>query len=241
MKNDDHQQRLRPETPAAQYNRWYVGSANSSGPYDDYDRPYLDSHYYPLYKRVLDEVLRLGGHRVLDVGCGSGSFAQLLMDRSNLDYLGFDFSEVAIRKARERTGQPDRFFVAKVGDAAPLRREHDTIVCLEVLEHIENDLEVVQNWKPGVLCVCSVPNFDQPDHVRFFRDEGEVARRYGHLIDFATIRRVARALVRGRGWREYLRQLRWSRNNPRRLLAMLGYKTFENLAGWILFSGRRKR
>jgi 2-polyprenyl-3-methyl-5-hydroxy-6-metoxy-1,4-benzoquinol methylase len=138
--------------------------------------------------------------RVLEVGCGSGSFAHLLLDRSKLDYQGFDFSEVAIRKVRARTGRPDRFSVAKAGDETSLRHEHDTIVCLEVLEHIENELEVVRSWKPGVLCVCSVPNFDQPDHVRFFRSEDEIARRYGDLIDLASIRCMPRALVRVRGW-----------------------------------------
>jgi 2-polyprenyl-3-methyl-5-hydroxy-6-metoxy-1,4-benzoquinol methylase len=239
MKEHDRQETLRSETPAEQYDRWYAGSADGSGLYDAYERPYHDSHYYPLYKSVLEEVVRFGGRRVLEVGCGSGSFAQLLFDRSTLDYQGYDFSEVAIRKARARTGRPGRFSVAKAGDESTSSYEHDTIVCLEVLEHIENDLEVVKSWKPGVACVCSVPNFDSPDHVRYFRHEDEIARRYGNLIQLASIRRVPRALVRGRGWREYLRQLRWSRDNPKRMLAMLGYKTFDNLAGWFLFSGRR--
>jgi len=239
--HDDHRSdALRAETPAEQYDRWYAGSADGSGPYDSYDKPYRDSHYFPLYKGVLDEVVRLGGRRVLEVGCGSGSFAHLLLDQSKLDYHGYDFSEVAVRKARARTGRPELFSVAQAGDGTMQRHEHDTVVCLEVLEHIENDLEVVESWKPGVQCVCSVPNFDQPDHVRFFRTEDEVLRRYEGMINMSSIRRVPRALVRGRGWAEYFRQLRWSRNDPKRVLGMLGINTFENIAGWLLFSGRRR-
>ena len=231
---------LRDETPAEEYDQLYTSAADGSRTYAGYDRPYRESHYFPLYKAVFDEVVRLGGQKILEVGCGSGSFAHLLFDNSRLDYHGFDFSEAAIIKARARTGKPDRFSVARAGDDALMRRPYDTIVCLEVLEHIEGDLEVIEGWKTGCQCVCSVPNFDQADHVRFFRHEDEVRNRYGGLIELNRVQRIPRALVRGRGWRDYLRQLRWSRDNPRRLLALLGYKTFENLAGWIVFSGRRR-
>ena len=230
----------REETPAQEYDRLYAAGSDSDRSYDAYSRHYLDSHYYPLYKGVFDEVARLGSRRVLEVGCGSGSFAHLLFDHSDIEYRGFDFSEQAIRRARERTGKPERFFVAQAGNDAAMSHDYDTIVCLEVLEHIERDLDVIAGWRGGSTCVCSVPNFDQPDHVRIFRHQEEVRRRYGDLIELDRIRCIPRALVRGRGLREYLRQLRWSRGDPKRFLAMLGYKTFENLAGWIVFSGRRR-
>ncbi len=231
---------LREETPAESYDQLYSIEGDENRSYGAYDRPYWDSHYYPLYKKVFDEVVRIGGQKVLEVGCGSGSFAHLLFDRSSLDYHGFDFSEAAIRKAGLRTKKPDRFSVARAGDDVLMARPYDTIVCLEVLEHIERDLDVVKSWRPGCNCVCSVPNFDQPDHVRFFRNEDEVRERYRGLIDMDKVQRIPRALVLGRGWADYLRQLRWSRNNPKRLLGLLGYNTFENLAGWIVFSGQRR-
>jgi SAM-dependent methyltransferase len=239
MKPKERTELLRQETSAAGYNDLYSDNEDGKG-YTAYDRAYWDSHYYPLYKKTLDEVLRLGGGKILEVGCGSGSFAHLLLDRSKLDYHGFDFSEAAIQKAGRRTGKPEHFSVARADDNQPMLRSYDTIVCLEVLEHIEADLDVVRGWRPGCNVVCSVPNFDQPDHVRFFLHEDEVRERYGPLIEFDRIERVGRALVLGRGWPDYLRQLRWSRDNPKRFLALLGYKTFENLAGWLVFSGRRK-
>ena len=240
MANEPQPDTLREEMSAEEYDRLYLSVGDEHRAYETYGRPYWDSHYYPLYKSVFEEVVRLGGQHVLEVGCGSGSFAHLLFDSSELDYHGFDFSAAAINSARARTGRSDRFSVACAGDEAPMAHSYDTIVCLEVLEHIEHDLDVVQVWKPGCACVCSVPNFDQPDHVRYFRHEDEVRKRYQGLIDLDRVQRIPRALVRGRGWLDYLRQLRWSRDDPKRLLALLGYKTFENLAGWIMFSGRRR-
>lgn len=241
MSNQNRPDVLRKETSAKDYDLLYSGEGDGNPGYGAYDRPYWDSHYYPLYKAVFEEVVRIGGQsqKVLEVGCGSGSFAHLLFDKSKLIYHGFDFSEVAVRKAGARTGRPEQFSVARADDNAPMQRPYDTIVCLEVLEHIENDLQVVEGWKPGCACVCSVPNFDQPDHVRFFRHEDEVRERYQGLLELEHIQRVPRALVRGRGWRAYLRALRWSRDNPKQFAALLGYKTFENLAGWIIFSGHR--
>ncbi len=224
---------LRKELPADSYDDFYrVGSA--------YDRPYWASHYYPLYCAALSEVTRLGGSSVLEVGCGSGSFAHLLLQRSSIEYHGFDFSEEAIRRARQRTGRPEWFSVDRAESNTVTQRRYDTIVCLEVLEHIERDIDVVAKWPAGKFCVCSVPNFDATGHVRFFRHEDDVFERYGRYIELQRIRRIPLALIRGRGWREYLRQLRWSRNDPARLLGMLGYRTFENVAGWLLFSGIRK-
>ena len=229
---------LRAETSAEGYDRLYAEEAKTG--YSAYDRPYWDSHYYPLYKKAYEEVRRLGGAQVLEVGCGNGSFAHLLFDQSTIDYHGFDFNAAAIRKAATMTNRPERFSVARAGEDALQGRSYDTIVCLEVLEHIEQDREVVKSWKPGCRCVCSVPNFDDPDHVRLFMDETEVQERYGDLIDIDSIQRVPRALVLGRGWTEYFRALRWNRNNPKRFLGLLGYKTFENVSGWLVFSGRRR-
>jgi 2-polyprenyl-3-methyl-5-hydroxy-6-metoxy-1,4-benzoquinol methylase len=242
----DQEQRpdvLRNETTAAVYDDMYAGRIGVPGghqPYSGYDLPYWKSHYYPLWLRVCQEVMRRQSTSVLEVGCGSGSFAHMLFDRSDVKYLGFDFSREAIMKARKRTGRDDAFVVSRAEDELAKRLPSDTIVCLEVLEHIERDLDVVSTWRPGTRCICSVPNFDQPDHVRYFVDEDSVKARYGALIEIDTIERVPRALVRGRGWKAYFQQLVWARAEPRKLLGLLGYRTFDSISGWILFSGIRR-
>ncbi len=226
-------EKIRAEAPAVTYEEMYEAEGT-------YDRPYRKSHYYPMFQACLDEVRRMGGRQVIDVGCGSGSFAHLVFDQTELNYNGFDFSKMAILKAKERTNRPEAFRVANAIEPDSYPKNYDTIVCTEVLEHIELDREVIELWRPGVACICSVPNFYFETHVRYFLKEEEVRARYGELIQIERIIRVARPLILGRTITEYLRALRWSRNDLKRFLALLGYKTFDNLAGWFVFSGRRR-
>ena len=164
----------------------------------------------------------------------------MLMQKSGATYRGFDFSDIAIRQASSRTGRPELFSRADARDARSYAFEYDTIVCTEVLEHINADLKVVRNWKAGAWCVCSVPNFDWDSHVRFFRSCEEVKGRYGELIDIEAIIEIPRSVMPGGDIRRYLRNLRWSRNDPSQLLGFLGIQTFERLGGWFLFWGIKR-
>jgi SAM-dependent methyltransferase len=179
-------------------------------------------------------------HAVLEVGCGTGAFAHLLSDRTTITYAGFDFSAVAIERAQRRTGTPNMFYVADALNSASYKHEYDTIVCTEVLEHIENDLGAIDNWRRGANCVCSVPNFDAPDHVRFFRNEREVHARYQKSIEINRIVRVRKPVLSNISWASYGRALRWYRYRPLQFLAVLGVGSFDSLGGWFLFSGQKR-
>jgi SAM-dependent methyltransferase len=206
-----------------------------------YDLPYWNSAYYPLFKQVLAEVERRDVRSILEVGCGTGAFAHLVMSRTKLEYHGFDFSRVAVSKASRRTSRPDAFFVADATASASYSgHSYDCVVCTEVLEHIEADREVVSAWASEARCVCSVPNFDADTHVRLFRSEDEVGRRYGDLIAIDCIVRVKKPVLSDISAKNVFRALRWNRYRPRRLLQILGLSTFNSVGGWFLFSGVRR-
>ena len=207
-----------------------------------YDVPYRQSGYYPLFKRVQRILKRQKIRSVLEVGCGTGGLAHLLKDRSPaIVYRGFDFSPVAVQRAAARLGEPGWFFVGDARARESYPGEFDTIVCTEVLEHIEADLEVIAQWTPGVHCVCSVPNFDADNHVRHFASEEEVRRRYGELIAIEQIVKVKKPFLSDLSLRSRAQALLWNRYRPRRLLAILGLVSFEALGGWYVFTGRRTR
>jgi SAM-dependent methyltransferase len=206
-----------------------------------YDLPYWHSGYYPLFKAVWRTLAARGSRSVLEVGCGSGGFAHLaLSSRRLIGYRGFDFSAVAVQRATVRTRRPELFFVGDARQPSSYEASFDTIVCTEVLEHIEADIDVVSAWPSGTYCVCSVPNFDADNHVRFFRSIADVRRRYGALIDIEHVAQIKKPFLSDLSWRSRARSLIWNRYRPRRLQAIMGLASFEELGGWYVFSGVKR-
>jgi 2-polyprenyl-3-methyl-5-hydroxy-6-metoxy-1,4-benzoquinol methylase len=204
---------------------------------DDRTFEKFSTPYYALFHRVTEIAVAEKLSSVLEVGCGRGLMAELMV-RAGIPYIGFDFNVIAVEKARLRNGA-GRHFVADATDPASYSAPYDGIVCCEVLEHIEADLRVIELWRPGCICICSVPNFDYKTHVRFFRHEDEICARYGGLLDIQRIERVAKPVRAGLTWHEYFRKVRWSRDDPRKLLGNLGVNTFDWHSGWFVLVARR--
>jgi len=202
-----------------------------------YERP-LSSPYYPLYCKISQVIQHHRVNSVLEVGCGSGVLAEMLLD-AGISYSGFDFSPVGVQKAQKRNPQA-KHFVANACDPSAYLVPYEGIVCCEVLEHIEGDLQAVELWRSGTICVCSVPNFDYETHVRFFESEADVIRRYQALLEITRIERVGKSARANLSWLGYLQRLRWARNEPRRILGMLGINAFEWYGGWFVFTARRR-
>ena len=203
-----------------------------------YNLPYRHSTYYPLFKQVLRQVLQSNAQSILEVGCGSGAFAHMVMEKTNLKYQGFDFSSVAVTKAVARTGRDGVFYEGDATTRAPYEgRQYDCVVCTEVLEHIEKDIDAISQWPSGTFCVCSVPNFDADSHVRFFRTADEVRARYRSAIDITKILHIKKPALSDISMSSTLRALRWNRYRPRQFLEVLGIGSFESLGGWYLFAG----
>lgn len=214
------------------YNQMYLSDDQT------FDDP-INSPYYPVFKAVIEEAQQLNSASILEVGCGSGTLGRMILD-AGIEYRGFDFACEGIRKAKRRASGAAELFVGDATDSSVYARPYDTVVCIEVLEHILEDLQVIANWKVGSRVICSVPNFDYLTHVRHFANEGEVLQRYSHLLRIDRITRIPKRI-----WsnnltvRNYLRRLRWSRNDPRRFAGLLGIRRFHWHGGWFLFTGER--
>jgi len=105
----------------------------------------------PILRRLIARFQRravelVGRHRftsVLDVGCGEGHLARVLLDRfPGVAYTGLDPSSAAIEAAKARCPAAS-FRVAGVEalDADPAR--YELVVCSEVLEHLSDPTQAM--------------------------------------------------------------------------------------------------
>lgn len=121
------------------------------------------------------------GMRLLDVGCGDGTFIARLKERfPDLDVAGIDFSAAA------REGDSETLRAAMTtGDVEKLtdyydEESFDLVVSCEVLEHVEDPAAVLhgvnQVLKPGGIGVFTVPLGMQ--HWSELDDAGQHLRRF---------------------------------------------------------------
>jgi 2-polyprenyl-3-methyl-5-hydroxy-6-metoxy-1,4-benzoquinol methylase len=120
-------------------------------------------NYFAWQSRLVAREL---GQRVVEVGCGIGNFTGLLLDRELV--VALDREDACIQLLRQR--YPGRRNLhAFTGDAASdalrdlARFRPDSVVCVNVLEHIEDDLAALDAMAsilaPGGVMVLLVPAF----------------------------------------------------------------------------------
>jgi SAM-dependent methyltransferase len=157
-----------------------------------YHLPYHLSPYYPIWTVVADRLRHRRAH-VLEVGCGAGQLARLLIDQGVASYTGFDLSPVAVALAAQNGPGPflvDDAFTTNLFNTA----HYNTIVCTEVLEHVERDRALVARWPTGTRCLFTIPDFWAKAHVRVAESEAWVQDRFGDLfagLDVTTLKRPA--------------------------------------------------
>jgi 2-polyprenyl-3-methyl-5-hydroxy-6-metoxy-1,4-benzoquinol methylase len=148
------------------------------------------------------------GRRVVEVGCGIGNFTGALLDRELV--VAVDNEESCIERLRKR--YPERANLhaivtkAETDEFAALARlEVDSCICLNVLEHIEDDTQALTRMRsilvPGGVIVLLVPAFqtlygpidenlghyrryDRPDISRLAKSVGLVVRK-AHYVNLA--------------------------------------------------------
>jgi len=105
----------------------------------DQERMAQAANYFAWQGRLVAPHL---GQRVIEVGCGIGNFTSMLLDRESV--LAVDVDPACVERLRERySNRPNlHAFVCEPDTAAFADLAHwrpDSCVCLNVLEHIDND------------------------------------------------------------------------------------------------------
>jgi acetyltransferase-like isoleucine patch superfamily enzyme len=128
---------------------------------------------------------------IIELGCGAGQFAHMMYDKKFRKYMGVDFSKPAIKLCKDKKlpfkfKQSNFFSVNRISDY----KSYDTVILLEVLEHIDHDLHLLDKIDAGTKIIFSVPDFDCPNHVRHFDTQFDVRRRYGQQINIEKLIKV---------------------------------------------------
>lgn len=130
------------------------------------------------------------GKRVLEIGCGMGNFTRVLLDRECV--VGIDIDVGVLKAHRERFRDHSHVAVHQMDSTSPefstlARYRPDSVVCLNVLEHIEDHRGALANMhsvlQPGGRAVLLVPAFQS-----LF---GPIDYKLGHY------RRYSKAMLRG--------------------------------------------
>lgn len=118
-----------------------------------------------LNRWILEQFRHYLGERVLEAGCGIGNFTELLLDRERL--VCVDNDPLYVEMAAWRLGHLENVRTLKrdlseTAAYADLKSERlDTIVCLNVLEHIAPDEQVLRAYydllEPGGHAIILVP------------------------------------------------------------------------------------
>lgn len=153
-------------------------------------KPLAKSPWRPVYEEAASWIAP--NEPVIDLGCGTARFAQALYAGGRYGgYTGVDFSPAALRVAARDLAKLNlkaslAFDCEDLADwTPPAPLSGNTIfTCLEVLEHLEADLALIERVPPGHRFIFSVPNYPSEAHVRDFRLLREVWGRYEPLVVF---------------------------------------------------------
>lgn len=182
-----------------------------SNPKFGYKNHYSKSHYRRLWAFVIGAISAILDEKnkpfILELGCGPGQFASMLFDTLGgndkfFAYKGLDFSAEAIKIARgvlpgERVTLPF-FYEADCLNPATYSEHQaqiaDLIVAMEIFEHTD-DLQILTLIPPGKQLIVTVPDFDDPAHIRHFKTEEDVRGRYSNFIEIEKLTKFERWYV----------------------------------------------
>lgn len=107
-----------------------------------------DTIRYVLAEKLVDK------GRVLDIGCGDGSFARILK-KKGCEVVGCDIDPESVKKAKQEI----EAFVCNAEKEALPKGNFDCIACIDVIEHVIDPVKLLNNIRgKSKYIVITTPN-----------------------------------------------------------------------------------
>ncbi len=140
--------------------------------YNNYNQKFLDN-FLPIYRAYFKRLLPKDKNaKIVDLGCGCGSFLYFLNKEGYLNTLGVDCSQEQVDLAH-KLGIKSVICENLVDTVKKHNQEFDVIVAIDVLEHFKRDelFILVKSMrdalKPGGILIIRSPNADGPFFGRY--------------------------------------------------------------------------
>jgi len=159
---------------------------------DDFKRHpgwYCRGHYRRRNQIFAEMISKYVPKRVFEFAGAEGQLAQFILQRCpQIEYyLWSDFSKEALKEAypklkRFKNCEMQLLDMEKDLDKIPW----DVFDCVisTSLEHISNDIAIMEHIKPKTLVCLALPDFDWEGHVRYFPTKESVIQRYHKYLNF---------------------------------------------------------
>lgn len=120
------------------------------------------------YNWILDVFRPYVGQNVLEIGAGHGQLRPLLQSAKVSSFVSVDIDPELVRDLNARSGEEGTYILSDVSRPEFMEslngQQFDTVFCINVLEHIEDDRNAVSNMMnvlvPGGRLLLLVPAFD---------------------------------------------------------------------------------
>lgn len=156
------------------------------------------------------------GSIIVDLGCGVGDLCQIIP--SHLRKIGIDLSLPALRYAKRDSNTHITLINASLYELPLLEESADVVICLEVLEHLEDDDraldEISRILRPGGRLIMSLPGefyfpqyLDLMGHWRHY-----TSTSMGQMLERVGLRpeRTLRSYRRFNKWYFYFYLMLWA-------------------------------
>lgn len=126
----------------------------------------LLSERYNYNRWIYNNIKNFIGNNILEVGAGIGNITDFIIFKDKLTLIDVDQSYVDYLSAKYSFRNQSNFNVFRVDiqniESSPVTElKYDTVVCLNILEHLENDRKAIENMisllQPGGRLIILVP------------------------------------------------------------------------------------